>query len=59
MNETQQLKILAEIERNRFTDSTLKVKDRPFAEGSRDFKFHKELPKIMVLISFQISFPLS
>ena len=52
-------KNLHEIEWNRFTESTKKVKDRPFAEGSRDFKFHKELPKIMVLISFQFSLPLS
>ena len=59
MNETQQLKILAEIEGNKFTDSTKKVKERPFAEGSRDYKSHKELPKIMILTSFHLSLPLS
>ena len=45
MIESQQLKCLLEIEGNRFTDSTKEVKDRPFTEGSKDFKFHKELPK--------------
>ena len=57
MNETQQLKILAEVEGKRFTDSTEKVKERPFAKGSRDFKFHKELPKIMVLIALSSHCP--
>jgi hypothetical protein len=35
------------------------VEERPFIKGSRDFKFQKELPKIMVLVSFQLSLPLS
>src|SRR3954470_13514719 len=29
---------------------------KAFYKGSRDFKFEKELPKIMVLVSFQPSF---
>ena len=33
------------------------VEERPFIKGSSDFKFHKELPKIMVLVSFQPSLP--
>jgi hypothetical protein len=34
----------------------IKVKERPFAEGSRDCKFYKP-PKIMVLTSFELSLP--
>jgi hypothetical protein len=34
----------------------IKVKERPFAEGSRDCKFYK-LPKIMILTSFELSLP--
>ena len=33
------------------------VEERPFIKGHRDFKFQKELPKIMVLVSFQLSLP--
>jgi hypothetical protein len=34
----------------------IKVKERPFAEGSRDYKFYKP-PKIMILTSFELSLP--
>ena len=34
------------------------VEERTFIKGSRDFKSQKELPKIMVLVSFQPSLPL-
>jgi hypothetical protein len=34
----------------------LKVKERPFAEGSSDCKFYKP-PKIMILTSFEVSLP--
>jgi hypothetical protein len=33
-----------------------KVKERPFAEGSRHCKFYKP-PKIMILTSFDLSLP--
>src|SRR4051812_40710921 len=33
------------------------VEERPFIKGRRDFKSHKELPKIMLLVSFQLSLP--
>ena len=33
------------------------MEERPFCKGSRDYKFQKELPKIMILISFQPSLP--
>jgi hypothetical protein len=34
----------------------IKVKERPFAEESRDYKFYKP-SKIMVLTSFDLSLP--
>jgi hypothetical protein len=34
----------------------VKVKERPFTEGSSDCKFYKP-PKIMILTSFELSFP--
>jgi hypothetical protein len=34
----------------------IKVKERPFTEGSRDCKFYKT-PKIMILTSFELSLP--
>jgi hypothetical protein len=34
----------------------IKVKERPFAKGSRDCKFYKTA-KIMVLNSFELSLP--
>jgi hypothetical protein len=34
----------------------IKVKEGPFADGSRDCKFYKP-PKIMVLTSFELSLP--
>jgi hypothetical protein len=34
----------------------IKVKERPFAEGSSDCKFYKP-PKIMILNSFELSLP--
>jgi hypothetical protein len=34
----------------------IKVKERPFAEGSNDCKFYKP-PKIMILTSFELSLP--
>jgi hypothetical protein len=37
-------------------DSTKKVKERPFAEGSGDCKFYKP-SKIMVLTSFELLLP--
>ena len=40
-------------------DSQIIVEERLFIKGSRDFKFHKELPKIMVLVSFQLSLPVT
>ena len=33
------------------------VEESPFIKGSRDFKFQKELPKIMVLIAFSSHCP--
>jgi hypothetical protein len=36
----------------------IKVKERPFTEGSGDCKFY-EPPKIIILTSFEISLPLS
>ena len=33
------------------------VEERHVCKGSRDYKFQKELPKIMVLVSFQPSLP--
>jgi hypothetical protein len=34
----------------------IKVKERPFAEGSSDCKFYKS-PKIIILTSFELSLP--
>jgi hypothetical protein len=34
----------------------IKVKERPFAKGTRDYKFYKP-SKIMVLTSFEFSLP--
>jgi hypothetical protein len=34
----------------------IKVKERPFAEGSSDCMFYKP-PKVMILISFELSLP--
>jgi hypothetical protein len=34
----------------------IKVKERPFAEGSSDCKFYKP-PKIMILTRFELSLP--
>jgi hypothetical protein len=47
------------VHKDRRSRLNIKVKERPFAEGSRDLSCFIKFSKIMVLISFELSLHLS